>query len=465
MTTRGLVLIAAALGLAAGTPASAQVAPSLVAQAATSTPAAPASKPAPPHKPAPMPPPIVFFLAKGDANACGVGCSEWIAADGTIDSGADERLRALLKKLGGRKLPIFFHSPGGVVPTGLAIGRLLRQRGLTAGVGWTVPAGCDPKQQNEPACDKLKRSGRDLVAVLDPSHTMCNSACVYALVGAAVREIGAGVGLGVHSSSISFTLKRIDGDGHVTRTSTHVAPTVERKALESAYGRISAYLREMGISQDLLTAARGVEFSQLRVLTRDQLVAFGIDRREVVEGMWWFADQSSGPSAVKIIEETRDGTFRKDILRLSCSNAFTLRLQYVRDLDPHVWSWPAPLRVTAGGRSFSLSSPFTALLSGSHGPMEVRSVDLPMSVLGDAAFTIESAAAATPAVPAPGVPAGPAVQAGKGVSVGLTGVAPQTSAASISKLTVQSAGPGLSELSRRCGGPPANSPPAPAEHI
>ena len=55
----------------------------------------------------------MFFLAKGDANACGVGCSEWIAADGTFDAGADDRLRALLKKLGGRKLPIFFHAPGG----------------------------------------------------------------------------------------------------------------------------------------------------------------------------------------------------------------------------------------------------------------------------------------------------------------------------------------------------------------
>src|SRR3979490_3576698 len=54
-------------------------------------------------KSASLPPPVVFFLAKGEPNACGPGCQEWIAADGTFDPGADGRLRALLKKLGGRK--------------------------------------------------------------------------------------------------------------------------------------------------------------------------------------------------------------------------------------------------------------------------------------------------------------------------------------------------------------------------
>src|SRR5262249_39291682 len=102
MTARGLV-IAVALGLAAGIPAAAQ--PALLPATAAKPPASP-SKPAAPEKSETMPPPVVFFLAKGDANACGVGCSEWIAADGTLDAGSDERLRALLKKLGGRKPPV-----------------------------------------------------------------------------------------------------------------------------------------------------------------------------------------------------------------------------------------------------------------------------------------------------------------------------------------------------------------------
>jgi hypothetical protein len=450
MTARGLLLIAAAFGLAAGSPASAQQAsPALPA---ASKPAAPPSKPATPETSAPLPPPIVFFVARGDANACGVGCSEWIAADGTIDRDADDRLHALLKKLGGRKLPIFFHSPGGVASAALAIGRLMRQRGLTAGVAWTVPAGCDPKQWREPACDKLKRSGRDLVAVLDTGRTRCSSACVFALVGAAVREVGPGVQLGVHS--ISFALKHVDADGHVTRGPSPMTPAVERKAMETWYGKISVYLREMGISQGLLTAAREIESSRLRYLGRNEIVAFGIDRRETVEGMWQFADQGSGPSALKTIEENRAGAFRKDYLRLSCRNGSTVRLLYGRDLGDASVA-PVRLRVTASGGSFLLGGPSRAAASGSRGPMEMRSVVLPISVLGDPAFTIEVAEAAAPAL-----------QAGKGTAAdGDVTLEAQNPAVSTATVTVQSAGGALIELSRRCGNDPPRTRGVPTERI
>jgi hypothetical protein len=444
MTARGLVLIAVALGLAAGTPVAAQRAP---------LPAAPPSKPATPETSAWLPPPIVFFLAKGDANACGVGCSEWIAADGTFDAGAEDRLRVVLKKLGGRKLPIFFHAPGGVASAAMGIGRLLRQRGLTAGVAWTVPAGCDAKQWREPACDKLKRSGRDLVAVLDTGRTMCSSACVFALVGAAVREVGPSVQLGVHS--ISFSIKNVDADGHVTRTPSRMTPAVERKATELWYGKISAYLREMGISQGLLAAAREIESTRLRYLRRDEIVAFGIDRRQTVESMWRFVDQTSGPSALKTIEENRAGAFRKDFLRLTCRNASTLRLAYGRDLGeaPVV---PVRLRVTTSGGSFLLGGAFRAPASEGWGSMEVQSVDLPVSVLGDPAFTIEVAEAAAPAL-----------QAGKGAAADRNVILPETPnpIVSIVTVTVQSAGGGLIELSRRCGNDPPTTKGVPTERI
>jgi hypothetical protein len=438
MTVRRLLLIAAVLGLAAATSATAQRASP--APPASSKPADPPTKRAAPETSAATPP-VVFFVAKGDANACGVGCSEWIAADGKFDAGADGRLRALLNKLGGRKLPIFFHSPGGAVSASLAIGRLMRQRGLTAGVGWTVPAGCDPKQQRAPACDKLKRSGRDLVAVLDTGHTMCNSSCAFALVGAAVREIGAGVQLGVHSSSISFTLKRIDGQGHVTTMPTRVEPAVERDALERGYATISAYLREMGISQDLLAVARSVAFSQVRLLTRDQTVAFGIDRRETVEGMWLFVDRTSGPSALKFIEEKRAGAFHKDVLSLSCRNASTLRLLYGRDAEANASGWPVQLLVRAGGGSFLFGAPYRTAASGDRGPMDVRSVDLPISALGDAAFTIEE----------------------DNTAAAIVGVASRNSP--ISKVTVQGTGPGLGELLRHCGNDSPKTKGVPTERI
>ena len=356
------------------------------------------TKPAPTKGPdakrVPLPPPIVFFIANGGADACGSGCRQWIAAEGTIDAAADVRLRVFLRKLGGRKLPIFFHSPGGSVPNGLAIGRLIRQFGLTAGVARTVPAGCDPKQLREEACDRLERSGRELVAELDTTHAMCNSSCVYAIVGAAVREIPAGVTLGIHSSSISFSLKHTDPLGHVVRIPAQVSSQTMRNAIETGYERISIYLREMGIPQALLAAAREVSNDHLHFLTRDEIAAFGIDSRETVEGAWSFVDQSSGASAIKLIEAKDAGaaTYHRTILRLSCRDASTMRLQYAREVGGGR-AVTVPLRVTAGASSFPLGRGITVTQSNNRPPLEVHNAELPLSVFEVADLAIEPATA------------------------------------------------------------------------
>jgi hypothetical protein len=422
MSFRVLVLLVAMLGL----PAAASAGPW---QAAASGKPEPIETKPTRTKAASLPPPIVFFLARGAPNACGPGCHEWIAADGTFDPGADERLRALLKKLGARKLPIFFHSPGGSIAAGLGIGRLMRARGLTAGVGWTVPQGCDPRQAREEACDKLKRSGRDLEAELDTARTMCNSSCVYALVGAAVRDIGPGIQLGIHSSSISFSLKRMDGAGHVTRVPAKVSPTVIHTAMQAGYDRVAAYLREMGISSGLLTAAREVSNDRLRFLSRGELAAFGIDRREFVEGAWWFVDQPTGGSAVKVIEakDPGAGIFRKTVLRLACRNG-TIRFQFVRELGADKAGLSIPLRVSVSGKNFPLPLGVAVTQSDDKPPVEFRSADLPLSVLTDAAFIVETADSSAPA--------------------------PDPAAPRFAKLAAQAAGPSLGALLQRCGNDP-----------
>jgi hypothetical protein len=51
--------------------------------------------------------PLTLFLAKGGPNACGNGCDEWIAAEGTLNQGASVRLQSFLNTLARRDLPIF----------------------------------------------------------------------------------------------------------------------------------------------------------------------------------------------------------------------------------------------------------------------------------------------------------------------------------------------------------------------
>src|SRR6187455_126395 len=49
---------------------------------------------------------MIFYVVRGAADACGAGCSEWIAAEGVVQWDSYKRLLALLDRLAGRKLPV-----------------------------------------------------------------------------------------------------------------------------------------------------------------------------------------------------------------------------------------------------------------------------------------------------------------------------------------------------------------------
>src|SRR5262249_36063548 len=156
------------------------------------------------------------------------------------------RLRALLERTDKRALPVYFHSPGGSVSGAIEIGRLMRARGLKAGVGRTIPAGCDPLQEREAACDALKRSGRELAAELRTVRTLCNSSCVYALIGGRTREVTAGARIGVHT----IALGQFDRSGQV-KASKEPRSSTELAALKAANGELARYIVGMGIGRGL----------------------------------------------------------------------------------------------------------------------------------------------------------------------------------------------------------------------
>jgi len=89
------------------------------------------------------PEPMIFFVAKGEPDACGPGCNEWIAAEGMFDGpDVERRFRDVLSTVQGRNLPIVFNSLGGVIGEALVLGRLLRERRIAASIGESYPEGC-----------------------------------------------------------------------------------------------------------------------------------------------------------------------------------------------------------------------------------------------------------------------------------------------------------------------------------
>jgi len=99
--------------------------------------------------------PLIFVVATGEPNACGRGCTEWIAGQGRFDKGSAQRFRDFLTVLAERDLPIFFNSDGGLLSEAVQIGLILRENRMTAGVARTVPQGCHLSFPLDDACRRL----------------------------------------------------------------------------------------------------------------------------------------------------------------------------------------------------------------------------------------------------------------------------------------------------------------------
>ncbi len=301
---------------------------------------------APKTKAAVRSPPMIFYLAKGENGACGTDCNEWIAAEGQIETGSAQQLRTFLTRLGKRKLPIFFHSPGGNVTASLAIGRLLRERDMTAGVSETVPVGC--VGTTEQSCRTLKQSGYVLPATLR-NVSACNSACVFALIGGKVRYVPPGARLGVHSSKV--VIFRLGG-GTVNASSKQIA-SLQRTRLAELNVDTRRYVQEMKVDVRLFELAAKIPHEDIHYLTREEIVGFGIDVRGSPEARWIAAEVTPHrPWAMKFfVESSGEGKvgIRSNMIQLECASQRHARLAYFRGLGSEDRGVEANGRACDGG--------------------------------------------------------------------------------------------------------------------
>jgi hypothetical protein len=182
---------------------------------------------------------MIFYVARGAAGACGQGCSEWIAAEGTVQWDTHKRLLAILDRQAGRKLPVVIHSWGeSNLNVATSLGRILRDRGIDTTEGSTEVDACNAKPEAE--CFALKRPGGPLDAKMSISDARCDLACVLMLAGGVHRSLPPGTKMILSSMSIRNRL----------------APNVSderREGLTARFGeQFRMYLRDMGVEQELL---------------------------------------------------------------------------------------------------------------------------------------------------------------------------------------------------------------------
>jgi hypothetical protein len=182
---------------------------------------------------------MIFYVAHGPAGAGGPGCSDWIAAEGTVQWDSYKRLIAILDRQAGRKLPLVIHSWGeSNLNVATSMGRILRDRGLDATAGATEVEACAGKAEAD--CFAAKRPGGPLDAKVSLPDPACDFACVLMLAGGVHRSLPQGA--------------RVVLTGRVIRN--RLAPNVsaeQRESLTAHFGdEYRRYLHDMGVEPELI---------------------------------------------------------------------------------------------------------------------------------------------------------------------------------------------------------------------
>jgi hypothetical protein len=279
--------------------------------------------------------PMIFVVATGEPNACGRGCTEWIAGEGRFDDGAAQRFREFLTVSAKRDLPIFFNSDGGLLREAVQIGLILRENRMTAGVARTVPGGCHLGFPLDDACRRLMQSKREHTARLYFGGARCGSACVYAIIGATTRHVDPGATLRIHSS--------------VGRETDKTENSLRR------------YVMGMGVDPALVDAAAKIPSRTFRGLSRGEMERFGIETRGVHETPWFAYHGPAGEflllkSVTYPTGDTGD-EYRTRTVGLACSPFHpSIRFMYHQELTAKESRTPPVIRAKIGDSLIDLTT-------------------------------------------------------------------------------------------------------------
>jgi hypothetical protein len=152
----------------------------------------------------------------------------------------------------------------------------------------------------------------------------------FYILGATTREIAADAALAVHSARVTVSFR---GPGVPP---AEMVATANAHAHERSDRMIAAYLTKMGADTALLALVKTVKFEQMHILTREEIVRFGIDRREFVETPWTFEPGTRAMvHKVALLRSDGEQTFRTLQWRVICLDSERFELDFLRPATPN----------------------------------------------------------------------------------------------------------------------------------
>jgi hypothetical protein len=213
-------------------------------------------------------PPMRFVRVVSADPACAPNCPEWLSAEGRIGPGTARDLAEALEALKGRRLPILIHSPGGSVRDAIAMGEIIRARGLAVAVARTLIVNCPERAPKCPSGPGSAMTG----------GATCASACVLVLAGGVERLVGPAPLIGVHQ--MTTVVKETEGAAGLTSTRKFY----EQQGVDAVVG---AYLAAMGVGDPVMaftrkTPAASVRWLSLADLKASHLATLALDAAEPI---------------------------------------------------------------------------------------------------------------------------------------------------------------------------------------
>lgn len=212
-----------------------------------------------------------FSAATIGDGVCADSCPIVIQAEGRITREAAGDFITFAKQLAGQGRllnMVFIHSPGGSVVGSMMLGATFRKLGATVVVARVNRGG---GVFGSPSVDA--RTGRVIPAGAI-TNAVCNSACVYAVMGGRKRVIPSDSRMGVHrmQSEDSYGFDPIGG-----RMVTQAKPGSSEQVQA-----LKQYSKQMGVDPKIIDLAESIPHDDIRVLSAKQVLGYrlGVQRMQ-----------------------------------------------------------------------------------------------------------------------------------------------------------------------------------------
>ncbi|OWV90438.1 hypothetical protein ATY75_14600 [Rhizobium sp. N122] len=239
-------------------------------------------------------PPMRFILVR--SLLCMEDCPEWISGEGRITSDTPAQLRKILKKIGDRKLPIVLLSEGGEVDAAYAMGRMIRKAGLETAVGGTRLKDCPAEDMR---CDAAVAKDGASLGDTYSYGAYCFSACPLVFAGGTVRAAPQWAFIGVHQITTIYSKVRVSYrieykivNGKKTEISRKevgrksAGQSSSTKLGKKAAAALTAYLKEMGVSADLIGVMMSATPDKINVVPPEDALRMGLATDVLAYNEW-----------------------------------------------------------------------------------------------------------------------------------------------------------------------------------